>query len=544
MKEINWKTKIHIEQGDLCGEILSSSEGFDYYSYKGIPYAKPPVLDLRFQAPVEPEPWTGIFNATEHGNRSVSISLATYDTVGSEDCLYLNVYTRELPNPDTKLKAVMFWIHGGGFWSGSGDTDFHSPDFLLTEDVVLVTINYRLAFEGFLTVNDPEKAKVCQNIGIRDMIMALKWVKKNIAAFNGDPNNVTIFGESYGSLAAHVLICSPLARGLFHKAICQSGTSLISYDERAYIRNMPQFIAELLGEKFDNEEEAVEYIKSVPAETIIKTGNVLSQYCIGKYERLFGPVIEKSNEFHDAVLPDDPEILLKRGDFNKVPLLIGTNSHDGMLYTTKLYLHRLIPPNILDSQSLVPRFLELKHDTHESIKVGNRILKFYYGLETPSMRNVEKYNKYHTDINFNYQTKKAVKYHLKHKAGPVYLYKFSFDSRCNLYKKIFDVNSPGAGHGDELTYLFSTKYHEKLRFGINERNTMLRLVTYWTNFAKYGNPNPIEPDPLFKTEWKPVQENVYNHQNIGKTIRHYNEQPDDKTMQFWDQLFKEYGHEF
>lgn len=104
-------------------------------------------------------------------------------------------------------------------------------------------------------------------------------------------------------------------------------------------------------------------------------------------------MIEKSNEFDDAVLPDDPEVLLKRGDFNKVPLLLGTNSYDGIVYTSKLYAHRLIPPNILDSQSLVPRFLELKHDTSESIQVGNRILKFYYGLETPSMRNVDKYNK-------------------------------------------------------------------------------------------------------------------------------------------------------
>jgi carboxylesterase type B len=133
--------------------------------------------------------------------------------VGTEDCLFLNVYTQQLPSStNNKLKPVMVWIHGGGFSSGSGNSDTYGPEFLLTEDIVLVTINYRLGVFCFLSFEDAS-LEVPGNAGLKDMVMALKWVQKNISKFSGDPNNVTIFGESAGGISVHYLILSPLASG-------------------------------------------------------------------------------------------------------------------------------------------------------------------------------------------------------------------------------------------------------------------------------------------------------------------------------------------
>jgi carboxylesterase type B len=134
--------------------------------------------------------------------------------VGSEDCLFLNVYTQQLPlDTINTLKPVMVWIHGGGFSTGSSKSDLYGPEFLLTEDIVLVTINYRLGIFGFLSFEDAS-LEVPGNAGLKDMVMALKWVQKNISKFSGDPNNVTVFGESAGGMSVHYLVLSPLAAGI------------------------------------------------------------------------------------------------------------------------------------------------------------------------------------------------------------------------------------------------------------------------------------------------------------------------------------------
>lgn len=240
----------------------------NYYGFKGIPYAQPPVGDLRFRAPLPPLPWIGIRDATVHGPTCHnSPGVLAMGDVESEDCLFLNVYTTEI----TGKKPVMFWIHGGAFSSGSGDSILYGPGHLLSEDVVVVTINYRLGAFGFLSTGDKYAPG---NAALKDQIMALKWVQRNIEKFGGDPENVLIFGQSAGSASAHWLIVSPLAEGLFAKAILQSGVILSPWAWQSEPLAQAQRLANSLNLVYTTNEELVAELRNVNAEDIISNTHV------------------------------------------------------------------------------------------------------------------------------------------------------------------------------------------------------------------------------------------------------------------------------
>ncbi len=201
--------------------------------FRGIPFAQPPVGDLRFRAPLPSQAWDGVREATHAGPMAMQIPLEALDNLFGrpreprqldEDCLYLNVWT---PGLDGARRPVMVWIHGGGFTSGGGSEPVYSGAALASRDVVVVTINYRLGALGFLYAPDlaDESDSTCANFGILDQIAALEWVRDEIAAFGGDPDNVTIFGESAGGMSVGTLMGSPMAAGLFQKAILQSGAA-------------------------------------------------------------------------------------------------------------------------------------------------------------------------------------------------------------------------------------------------------------------------------------------------------------------------------
>ena len=189
------------------------------HKFLGVPYAAPPVGDLRWRAPVPPVPWTGTRDATRFGPAAIQTIGASFDlrvTKRSEDCLYLNVWTTSLG--EQERKPVMVWIHGGGNLGGAGSEDAFDGTRFAEQGVVLVTLNYRLGAFGFLS-----HPTLGANFAVLDWIAALKWVRENISAFGGDPGNVTIFGESAGGVAVRMLLSSPYADGLFHKAVMESG---------------------------------------------------------------------------------------------------------------------------------------------------------------------------------------------------------------------------------------------------------------------------------------------------------------------------------
>ncbi|KAL0099086.1 hypothetical protein PUN28_020261 [Cardiocondyla obscurior] len=213
--------------GMLHGKIMSTRLGRNLYAFLGIPYAAPPIGELRFKSPQPPVTWTGARDATKNAEICTQRNIYVYqeDIVGSEDCLYLNVYTpciqcSEGENSDygteqrqretTARFPVMIWFHGGGWLAGAGHSEYYGPKFLLDHDLVLVTLNYRLGPLGFLSTEDLE----CPgNYGLKDQLQAMRWVQENIVYFNGDPNRVTLFGESAGGASVHYHMVSPLSAG-------------------------------------------------------------------------------------------------------------------------------------------------------------------------------------------------------------------------------------------------------------------------------------------------------------------------------------------
>src|SRR5438270_10032672 len=219
---------VKTEQGKVHGKTINSDK---VKAFMGLPYAAPPVGDLRWKAPQPAAKWKGERDATKYGahcaQNAVFADMIFQDGVNSEDCLFLNVYAPADATDKSKL-PVMFWIHGGGFAGGASSEPRHNGDFLPLKGVVLVTINYRLGVFGFLATADLAKEAngAAGNYGLMDMIAALQWVKSNIKGFGGDPGNVTIFGESAGSFAVSTLMASPMAKALFHNAIRVSGAAL------------------------------------------------------------------------------------------------------------------------------------------------------------------------------------------------------------------------------------------------------------------------------------------------------------------------------
>lgn len=183
---------VNTDGGQVSGtEERTRGTDIRFFAWKGIPYAEPPVGNLRFRDPVPHQGWTGVRDASEHGNTCPSSSGR-----GDEDCLFLNVYTTNIIDK----RPVMVWIHGGSFNGGSGNSDGFPADLYVAEDVVYVTINYRLGILGFLSTEDQYAPG---NYAMKDMVLALRWIRNNILNFGGDPDNVTIFGESAGGLAVH-----------------------------------------------------------------------------------------------------------------------------------------------------------------------------------------------------------------------------------------------------------------------------------------------------------------------------------------------------
>ena len=287
--------------------------------YKGIPFAAPPVGDLRWKAPQPPAKWDGVRMADKFAPGA--IQGINPPSGKSEDCLYLNVWT---PAKSAKEKVpVLVWIYGGGFAVGYTSDPMYNGAKLAKKGVVLVSIAYRVGQLGFLAhpeLSEESPNHVSGNYGLLDMIAGLKWIKQNIAAFGGDPDKVTIFGESAGGIAVSMLCASPLAKGLFQGAISESGGSFGP-------PRLTTYPGENLKTLHDAENDGVAYVKSAGVTSIAELRKIDADKLPGRGLGMSWPIID------GYVIPDDQHNLYEAGKYNDVPILVGYNSDEGASFS-------------------------------------------------------------------------------------------------------------------------------------------------------------------------------------------------------------------
>ncbi|XP_042205829.1 juvenile hormone esterase-like isoform X1 [Homarus americanus] len=329
--------QVRLHSGLVSGMWDRAQKGRIYYSFLGIPYAKPPLGLLRFKDPVPAEPWQGVRDGTKypsccpsvpvgvqrHGNRGIQ---------GQEDCLYINVFTPPLQKSQKKL-PVMVYIHGGSFLAGGAK--HYQPLPLLQQDLVLVTLQYRLGVLGFLSTEDEV---LPGNLGLKDQTLALTWVRDNIGHFGGDSKRVTIFGGSAGGASVQLLMFNPHAEGLFSRAIMQSGSALSPWAVRTGHRAVAYTVGGRLGcptpdpisnNSLRDNERLVDCLQKAPLDALVPSFMDFSVWATLPWVTV--PRVDGD------YLPEDPAILLREGKFHKVPLITGVTQHDGLLITGNLY---------------------------------------------------------------------------------------------------------------------------------------------------------------------------------------------------------------
>lgn len=528
-------TKVTLKHnGKLQGEKLRGEITFnEYLSWKGIPYAKPPIEGLRFKAPVAHGGWTGTRDATKHGNVSMQkVPGKPSKVVGDEDCLFLNVYTPPKRSSNEPY-PVMVWVHGGAFTFGSGNSEEFHPELLVNEDVVVVTFNYRLGVLGFLSTEDQHAQG---NYGLKDIIMACEWVRDNISSFGGDPSKITLVGESAGAMMIHTMLLSPLCKGLFHKAILQSGSAISTCYLQEHPKEKTLELAERLNIKSKSNKELVEDFMRVDATILAQSVPPWMQREIpkGKYPLTFCTSIEPEDSLDPRAVPDHPRKLLLKNEHSSIPMIIGVNSEEGLYAVTEWQNDPCLFGILNDEpELLLPHNWNIDPKSATAKEMLNQIYRLYFNNEP--IRNVNDYTRYISDCHWNYGPYTATRIHLNQQSAPLYFYVFSFSGDLSINKikrKLTDYE--GVIHGDDVPYLFPmSKLAPKMTKDHPSFVTRARLVRMWANFAKHESPTP-KVDNLVNVEWPRVSEKEFHYMDIGNELQAKVDPFGERMKVWWD----------
>jgi para-nitrobenzyl esterase len=488
--------------------------------FRGIPFARPPVGDLRFRSPEPPEPWIGVREAKEYGpsapqvgpvNRLIRTVIGAAGRRQSQDCLYLNIWT---PRCDVQRRPVMLWIHGGAFILGSGATRIYDGARLARRgDVVVVTINYRLGALGFLnwksvcgTGESPQA-----NLGIRDQIAALEWVRDHIEAFGGDPENVTIFGESAGAMSTATLLGVPAARGLFHKAILQSGAAHnVSRERKA------SSVASYFTEALELDELSLETLQALPVTDLMRA-QAQTSLRIGLNDGMMAwqPCVDGD------LIPEQPIAAVARGDAAEIPMLIGTNRDEYKLFT---FTDRVR----LDDATLLERVQRIADRCEFGEERLTERLTGTYGA-TVGQRNPganQRWIAIQSDRIFHYPASRLADLHAPHQP--------------KTYSYLFEWKPPilggalGACHGLDLPFVFGGVRGALARAGLVANRAAGPLCDYmqdaWIAFARTGEPHQGNPD-----EWPAYELKGRYTKGLGDRLQVLKD-PHEAARDFWEPL--------
>nr|QBQ34536.1 esterase EST-5 [Diaphorina citri] len=536
---------INTELGQIKGVQRSNAlTNAALYSFQGIPYAAPPVGDLRFRPPQAHPGWEGTLDATKEGGICVQndVMLGMFES-GSDDCLYLNVYSPCITAGANK--AVMVFVHGGGFTFGHPAEVFYGPDWLVAKDVVLVAIHYRVNIFGFLNLGLED----CPgNVGLRDIMASLQWVQANISDFGGNPNNVTLFGESAGAASIHYLLMVPSTRGLFHRVIMQSGSALDSWAFHTAEDNRDNgvAVAKLLGCQSEDSRSVLDFLKSQPALDLLKPQEQIVAAAAKSGKSLvfpFVPSVECTGLPENRLVWDTPAVMLKQ-KLPSIPFLCGLNSQEGiiMLKQSPGALTKVFDSLDRNFERTVPN--NFHADRAKAKLIAAEIRQFYFEDRPIDMGAINRYLDLYSDLLFALGHYETLFSYSQSNPGQGYAYLFSYEGDLNVFKNavqmMYDLQIPGASHVDELGYLFCvTMMGGVLKPGSTEEKVSENIRTLWTNFAKNGVPNT----ETF-TSWTPCSHNDISYLDIGSTLSTEQGFVFSNRFAFWKNLYASYQANF
>ncbi|XP_060833735.1 venom carboxylesterase-6-like [Rhopalosiphum padi] len=532
---------VEIESGPISGILSKTWKGRTIYSFQGIPYATPPVGKLRFQEAQPIKPWLGVWNASSPGSKCIQYDHSSYLIEGDEDCLYANVYTPKLPvkGKSNKLLNVLVFIHGGAFMFLYGSV--YQPDYILDKDIILVTFNYRLGPIGFFSTGD---SVVSGNNGLKDQVQALKWVKRNIKYFGGNPENITISGMSAGGASVHFHMLSPLSRGLFQRVFSQSGTALCPWTIAENVPAKSAAIGAYLGCPTHPSKELVECLITRPALHIVEAVKIFFPFLYNPYSP-FGPVVELPSE--NAFISELPYNIFAKGLATDVPWLSSVATHEG-LYPGSEFINN---PNLLkyideNWNKVLPHILDYNYTIPQDKidYVSELIRKEYIGSKKLVKGNTEEFIQMISDRLFVVDIIKAAKIHAHLYKSPVYLYQFGYRGRHSLSEHFSKSNENyGASHADDTGYALRNVY-ANVEDSELDKSLVPIIVDIWTSFAFKGIPST----GISSINWIPVSKDP-NHSAVSflkissPTNITMDEVEDMGRTRFWDSLdFNENEH--
>lgn len=468
------------KSGQVVGAIKTLANGNKVNEYLGIRFAQPPIGELRFKKPVPVTPWKSTFNATNERAACMQtteknpIVDVPVPKIVSEDCLFLNIWTPNSPpqnmsNMENKKRSVMFYIYGGGLQIGSIFFDTYNGDYLASlGDVIIVSTNYRLNAFGFLYGGSDDDAP--GNMGFHDQLLALKWVKENIASFGGDPDSITIFGESAGGWSVSAMMLSPLTHGLFKRAIIQSGT--VNSMDASRSQNESLAVTKDFAMKLHCNEstlpEQFKCLRSKPAKELLNVA--LGSYING----VFG----------DEYLPLKPSEALKKGKLNAVDLLFGHTENEGSMYLMDKSVPDINKLTVEGAKSLLEFILK----TRFKIDFGKKVAEFYLkGLkDEDKVKIVQAMASSLGDFRMICPTvtfsSAAAKWNQNNRAFAYVLAQAPAHTIWNKSKS----NWEGVCHMEDLVYVFGEPLKGKEQWPQVDKDLSLTFIDTWTSFAKTG----------------------------------------------------------
>lgn len=494
--------KVQTNVGEVEGGEYITDSGKKIFSFLGVPYAKPPVGDNRFKEPKPLRNWVGVWPAKEYSPACIQLvpAFQTPEFVtGNEDCLYLNIFSPSLSNASNL--PVLVYFHGGAFMFG--ESTFYKPTFLFeNNDLVYVSVNYRLGPFGFLSTQDNV---VPGNNGLKDQSLALKWVQENIAHFGGDNQKVTIAGNSAGGASVHLHYLSPMSRGLFARGISSSGSPLMPWAFTEEPLQKAKVLANSLLCPTDNNEIMIKCLRQRPSRQICSQLRDLFQPWMSNPFTPFGPVVE--NTTRQSFLSEHPYQMLAEGNVYDCPLLASITTEEG-LYPAGLFVHRQdllkslndewhnIAPHLLDYNYTVP--------SHKKDFVSDKIKSFYFGNADISVDTRDKVVEMMGDRLFSADMNHAMRLHASSTTSPVFFYIFAYRGEGSLSEFLSGTKENfGTSHFDDIYYLLSPVEYGFMLQSEADKAMKNAMINIWASFIKTG-----QPTLLSGSTWKAIPQDA------------------------------------